>query len=217
MFVKEKFLVLLILLTGSVFADGPLVKETIFVAFDTETTGFSSKNDRIVEIGVVKFRGDGKVLASTNWLVNPQRSVPEYVIRNVHGISTEMAAEAPLFREVWPEFSAFCGDAILIAHNANFDVGFLKAELKRAKIDLQALAVVDTLPLFRNWFPHALSHSLEPLSVYLGLSGDTYHRAEADAFHIVTIFKLGIKDRPAMTLRQLEQEAKGFQWLDGRR
>jgi len=213
---KEKIFVLLLLLAGSAFAGSPLVKETVFVAFDTETTGFSSRKDRLVEIGAVKFRGDGEVLAATNWLVNPQRAVPYYATK-VHGITTEMAAKAPCFKEVWPEFEAFCADAILLAHNATFDVGFLKAELKRAKIRSAKIPVADTLPLFRDWFPRALSHSLEPLSAYLGVSGDTYHRAEADAFHIVNIFKIGMKRRSTITMRRLENDANGVDWLDGRR
>jgi len=213
---KEKILVPLLLLAGIVFADGPLVKDTVFVAFDTETTGFSPKKDRLVEIGAVKFRGDGEVLATTNWLVNPERSIPYYATE-VHGITTERVVNAPVFLDVWPEFESFCGDAVLLAHNATFDVGFLKAELKRAKIEPPMLPVVDTLAVFRDWFPRAESHSLEPLSVYLGVSGDTYHRAEADAFYIVHIFKIGMKHRSAMTLRRLEHDANGFDWLDGRR
>ncbi len=192
------------------------VTETVFVAFDTETTGFSPKKERLVEIGAVKFRGDGTVLASTNWLVNPERAIPYYAT-HVHGITTEMAAEAPAFKDVWPEFEAFCGDAVLLAHNATFDVGFLKAELNRAEIPPPALLVGDTLPLFRKWFPRAPSHSLEKLTAYLGVLGDTYHRAEADAFHIVNIFKIGMKRRSTMTLRQLEHDANGFDWLDERR
>lgn len=216
MFGKEKILILLLLLSGSVFGGSPLVKEAVFVAFDTETTGFSARKDRLVEIGAVKFRGDGEVLAATNWLVNPERAVPYYATK-VHGITTKMAADAPLFKEVWPEFKAFCGDAVLLAHNATFDVGFLKAELKRARIRSAALPVADTLPLFKKWFPRALSHSLENLTVYLDVSGDTYHRAEADAFHIVNIFKIGMKRRSTITMRRLEHDTNGFEWLDGRR
>ena len=211
----QSFLTVL-LLVGSVFAESPLVKETVFVAFDTETTGFSRDKDRLVEIGAVKFRGDGEVLATTNWLINPQREIPTYATK-VHGITTEMAAQAPEFKEIWPEFEAFCGDAVLLAHNAPFDVGFLRAELKRAKIKAPALPVVDTLPLFRKWFPRALSHSLEPLSSYLGVSGDTYHRADADAFHIVNIFNVGMKRRPTMMMDRFERDAGGMDWLDGRR
>lgn len=216
MFGKIQIFVLLLLSMASVFAGSPLVKETVFVAFDTETTGFSPKKERLVEIGAVKFRGNGEVLATTNWLVNPERAIPYYAVK-VHGITTERVAEAPLFQTVWPEFEAFCEGAVLLAHNATFDVGFLKAELKRAGIPPPALPVADTLPLFRNWFPRALSHSLEKLTVYLDLPGDMYHRAEADAFHIVTIFKIGMKRRSALTLQRLAHDANGFDWLDGRR
>lgn len=211
---KEKIFTLLVLLTGSVFADGPLVKDTTFVSFDTETTGLSRKKDRLVEIGAVKFRGDGDVLATTNWLVNPQREIPYYATK-VHGITTEMVAEAPLFAEIWPEFEAFCEDTILLAHNAPFDIGFLRAELERAGIDAPAFPVVDTLPLFRKWFPHALSHSLEKLAVYLEVSGETYHRAEADSFHVINIFNVGMKRRSLLTLKRLERDAGGIEWLDG--
>lgn len=213
---KEKIFILLVLLTGSVFADGPLVKETVFVSFDTETTGFSSKNDRLVEIGAVKFRGDGEVLAATNWVVNPQREIPYYATQ-VNRITTEMVADAPLFAEIWPEFEAFCDDTILLAHNAPFDIGFLRAELKRAGIEAPAFPVVDTLPLFRTWFPHALSHSLEKLSFYLEISEGTYHRAEADSFHVIDIFNVGMKHRSSLTLKRLEREAGGVEWLDGER
>lgn len=215
MFKKEKIFALLILLAGTVFAASPLVVDTVFVSFDTETTGFSPQNDRLVEIGAVKFRGDGEILSVTNWMINPEREIPYYVTE-VHGISTEMAAKAPVFTEIWPEFEAFCDGSVLLAHNAKFDVGFLRAELKRADIDPPALPVLDTLPIFRDWFPHALSHSLEKLSIYLGVSGDTYHRAEADSFHVINIFNVGMKRRSTMTLHRLEMDAKGVNWLDGK-
>ena len=216
MFGKEKILALLLLLSGSVFAAGPLVKDMIFVSFDTETTGFSRDKDRLVEIGAVKFRGDGEVLSTTNWLVNPQREIPYYATK-VHGITAEMTAEAPVFAEIWPEFEAFCDDAILFAHNAPFDIGFLRAELKRAEIEPPALPLVDTLPLFRAWFPHALSHSLEKLSLYLEISEGTYHRAEADSFHVMNIFNVGMQRRSSWTLKRLERDAGGVEWLDGER
>lgn len=213
---KAKIFILMGLVSLSVFAERTLVKETVFVAFDTETTGFSAKNDRLVEIGAVKFRGDGTVLAATNWVINPERPVPYYATK-VHGITTEMTREAPLFKEVFPEFEAFCSDAVLLAHNANFDVKFLRAELERAGLRVPPLQVGDTLPLFRDWFPRAISHSLEPLSTYLGVAGDSYHRAEADAYHIINIFRVGMKRRSTMTLSRFESDCGGFDKLNGRR
>ncbi len=209
-----------VLMAGTVFAAGSLwkarVSETVFVAFDTETTGLSREKDRIVEIGAVKFLGDGTVLATTNWLVNPQRKIPFYATE-VHGITTEMAAEAPVFKEVWPAFEAFCDQSVLMAHNANFDVGFVVAELERAELKAPALPVADTLPLFRAWFPREKSHSLEKLTASLGVSGDTYHRAEADAFHMINVFNLGMEGRADLTMRRFQHDSKGYLWLDGKR
>ena len=205
-----------VLTAGALFAVEPMVKDTVFVAFDTETTGFSPKNDRLIEIAAVKFRGNGEILAVTNWLINPGVSVPFYATE-VNGITTEMVTDAPVFAAVWPEFAAFCKDSILLAHNAPFDIGFLRAELERAGIQPPALPIGDTLPLFRRWFPQAKSHSLESLSLALGVQGETYHRAEADSFHLINIFSAGMKSRPDMQLQQLERDAGGMQWLDGRK
>jgi DNA polymerase III epsilon subunit family exonuclease len=218
MFVKAQILITAILVAGSLFAAVPdlstPVTNIIFVAFDTETTGFSPKNDRMIEIGAVRFRGDGEILAVTNWLINPEVPVPFYATE-VHGITTEMVTNAPVFASVWPEFAAFCADSVLLAHNAIFDLGFLRAELGRAGIEPPALTVGNTLPLFRCWFPEAPSHSLKPLSLFLGVRGENYHRAEADSFHIINIFKNGVAARPAIPLGLLERDAGGFERLDG--
>ena len=191
------------------------VKDAVFVAFDTETTGFSAKKDRVVEIGAVKFCGDGTVLASANWLINPQRNIPFYATK-VHGITPEMTANAPSFAEVWPAFELFCVGSVLLAHNASFDMGFLRAELQRANLKIPPLVVADTLPLFRKWFPGASGHSLEKLITYLNVPGGTTHRAEADAFYIVNIFKAGMKSRVGLSMPCFEQEAGGFRLLNGR-
>ncbi len=198
MVVKAQSLFTVFLLTVSAWAGEPVAGVT-FVAFDTETTGFSPKNSRIVEIGAVKFCAGGDVLSATNWLMNPQQLIPAGASR-VHGITNEMVCGAPLFDEVWPAFFAFCGDSILLAHNARFDVGFLRAELGRAGLDVPALSVVDTLPLFRRWFPDAPSHSLEKLSVFLNIPDGEYHRAAADSFAIVQIFNAGLKRCEGVTI-----------------
>jgi DNA polymerase III epsilon subunit family exonuclease len=219
MFKKSIIFISGCVLAHSVLAAGvvrnELVAETVFTSFDTETTGFSREKDRLVEIGVVKFRGDGTVLSATNWLVNPQRKIP-YPATQVHHITDEMAAQAPLFEAVWPEFEAFCRDTVLLAHNAKFDVGFLKAELERAGIQAPPLPVADTLPLFRKWFPHEESYSLGKLTESLGVAGETYHRAEADSFHVINVFSKGMQSRMDMNMRRFMQDAGGLVWLDGK-
>ncbi|MFA6172126.1 MAG: 3'-5' exonuclease [Kiritimatiellales bacterium] len=218
MSLKAQILIAAMLMSGALFAGVPdsfsPVTNAVFTAFDTETTGFSPKNDRLVEIGAVRFRGDGEILAITNWLINPGMPIPFYATE-VHGITSEMVTNAPVFAEVWPAFTAFCKDNILLAHNATFDIGFLRAELDRAGMAQPALSVVDTLPLFRSWFPQAKSYSLEPLSLYLGIPDETYHRAGADSFHLIRIFSAGMRTRQELKLQQLERAAGGIEWLDG--
>ena len=217
MFVKAQILTVVILIAGTLFAEPSApVTNIIFTAFDTETTGFSPKNDRLIEVGAVRFRGNGEILAVTNWLINPGMPVPFYATE-VNGITTEMVTNAPVFAEVWPAFASFCQDSILLAHNATFDIGFLRAELERAGIQPPALPVGDTLPLFRRWFPQAKSHALEPLSVYLGVQGETHHRGGADSLHLINIFSAGMKSRMDIQLYQLERDAGGFERLDGRK
>jgi DNA polymerase-3 subunit alpha (Gram-positive type) len=164
--------------------DTPLTKLT-FVAFDTETTGFGAKQNRIVEIGAVKFK-DGEEIAEKTWLINPERPIP-YWANRVHGIDDKMVADSPTFAEVYPEFLAFIGDSVLIAHNARFDVDFMHASIERAGLQHAENPVIDSLRLFRAWFPDADSHSLEPLSADLGLAGDVYHRATDDSRYIFLI------------------------------
>jgi DNA polymerase III epsilon subunit family exonuclease len=220
MFGRLQILTVAVLLSGTLFSAIPSsstpVTNVTFVAFDTETTGFSPNQDRLVEIGAVKFRGNGEILAATNWIVNPGIPVPFYATE-VHGITTEMTTNSPAFSEVWKAFVEFCGDSVLLAHNAVFDVGFLRAELDRAGIKPPHLPVGDTLPLFRAWFPHSSSHALGPLSAELGVAGGVYHRAEADSCHIIHVFGVGMKPRPQLQLKRLEREMGGFDWLDGKR
>ncbi len=220
MFVKAQILTAAILAAGTLFAGLPdpatPVTNLTFTAFDTETTGFSPKNDRIVEIGAVRFRGDGEILAVTNWLINPGMPMPFYATE-ANGITTEMVAGAPVFSEVWPAFCAFCQDSILLAHNAAFDTGFLRAELERAGIPPPAFSVGDTLPLFRCWFPQEKSHALEALALSFGVQGEAFHRAGADSLYLTRIFSAGLKNRPDMRLEQLERDAGGFKRLEGRK
>ncbi len=217
MFGKAQILIVATLLAGAVPAESSApVTNTVFTAFDVETTGFSPKNDRIVEIGAVRFRGDGEIIAATNWLVNPEMPIPFYATE-VHGINDTMVANAPVFRSVWPEFAAFCRESVLLAHNAPFDLRFLRAELARAGLEAPNLPVGDTLPLFRRWFPAAGSYALEPLARFAGVQGGDYHRAEADSFYIIGIFNEGMKSRRTLTAEQLGREAGGFEPLGGGR
>lgn len=168
------------------------VSNVTFVVFDTETTGFSPARDRIVEIGAVRFR-NGKVLDEKKWLVNPGRHIPPWASR-VHGITDETVRDRPDFKDVYAEFLDFIGDSVLIAHNARFDIGFLSQEAKRAGYDLPKNHVIDSLGLFRRWFPESKNHTLKTLVSHTGVSIDQFHRALADSRYVFLIFDKGLAD-----------------------
>lgn len=180
------------------------------VMFDTETTGFSPSKDRLVELGAVKIE-NGQIVARTNWLINPGRKIPDRVI-NVHGISNEMVKDKPSFAEIYPEFLAFIGDSILMAHNARFDVDFVRAEILRASQPLPSNTTVDTLKLFRKWYPDAPSHKVGALIDFIGIQKDEdLHRGDVDAEMQSMIFLDGLNRHPNVkTLRQFLADAGGL-------
>ncbi|MBR6022801.1 MAG: 3'-5' exonuclease [Kiritimatiellae bacterium] len=155
-----------------------------FVVFDTETTGFSPSKDRLVEIGAVKIR-NGENLGEKTWLINPQRYIPWYV-QEVHHITPEMVADAPTFAEVYPEFLEFIDGSVLIAHNAPFDIRFIAAEAERNGFPEPKNAVLDSLELFRNWYPELPSHTVSDLvDLYqLPTEGLHAHRATDDSVFV---------------------------------
>ena len=154
-----------------------------YVAFDLETTGLSALNDRIVEVGAVRFDASGQVLDEFERLVNPLRpSCP--TARAVHGIADSELALAETAEVVLPEFVEFLGDPArtsLMAHNASFDAGFLGRELARLGRAMPLHSVIDTLALARRKWPRIGSHRLDFLAKRLGLNPHGPHRALADS------------------------------------
>lgn len=158
----------------------------VFVAFDIETTGLQPERCRIVEIGAVKFTGS-TVLDQWKSMINPGRPIPERS-RAVHGITDAMVADAPTFAEAYPQFRTFVGEATLIAHNAPFDLGFMRAEALRLELPALTNSVIDTLPLARSQYRNLRRHSLEALVAELALPDGGHHRAAADAAHVMALF-----------------------------
>lgn len=162
-----------------------LYSNVLFVAFDTETTGFSPSKERLVELGAVKFKGD-KIIEEKTWLINPGRPIPWHATQ-VHHISNEMVADKPSFKEIADEFVDFSSGAVLLAHNSAFDVNFLREEYKRNGKKGPINPVIDTLALSRKRFPDCERHNLETLVHYLNLDSGNYHRATDDARYLVGI------------------------------
>lgn len=135
------------------------------IALDTETTGFdfSSGADRIVELGCVELVNHTPTGKTFHAYINPERDMPEKSFR-VHGLSAEFLSDKPKFAEVAKSFLDFIGDAVLVIHNAPFDIPFLNMELTRAGgVELSWDRVVDTLEMSHRKNPQLSHHNLDAL------------------------------------------------------
>lgn len=161
------------------------LSEAIFVAFDTETTGLSPYS-HVVEVGAVKFKGN-HIVDTFCHLVKPPVPIPA-VATKIHGITNEMVKEKDGFEVVGRGFLKFIEGAILIAHNAPFDLKVLTVELKRCGLPVPGNTVIDTKRLSRAFFPELPSHSLPYLRKVWGSPISKAHRALLDARNVAYIF-----------------------------
>lgn len=157
-----------------------------FIAFDLETTGTVPGVDRIVEIGAVKYE-NGQPIATFSTLVDPRRSIPPGASA-VNGITDDMVAGKPFIENILESFAEFCGDSIMVAHNAPFDSQFLSADIKRFESLSPAGIVLDTLPMARKVFPGLANYKLGTLVQHLKIDSGTFHRAEEDASYCGQLF-----------------------------
>lgn len=159
---------------------GTPLADVTFCVIDLETTGGSAEDDRITEIGAVKYRA-GECLGTFQTLVNPGRAIPPY-ITVLTGITESMVMPAPPIEAVLPSLTHFVGDAVIVAHNARFDVGFLNAALIRADRDPLTNRVLDTVPLARRLVRDEVPDcKLSTLASRLRLGHQPNHRALDDA------------------------------------
>lgn len=167
--------------------------DLVFVALDIETTGFSYYSDRILEIGAVRFTTE-RTLDFFEQLINPQLDQIPSNATDVHGITLEMVKDKPTLKEVLPRFLEFCQNAILVAHNANFDLNFIKSGLAAHGLgrDLPH-RVVDTLVLARVAFPGRESYKLQDLAHDLNITAYEAHRAKDDARVCAEVFLKGLQ------------------------
>lgn len=162
------------------------VSDITFVAFDFETTGLHPATDRIIELGAVKFRDRG-VLGTFDMLVNPGIAITDAAV-NVSGITAEMLASEPAVEQALPDFMEFISGAVLVAHNAPFDMSFLRAALEVAGMEDVSNAVIDTQVLAQKAYPRLRSYSLQNLVTELGLTRGNAHRALDDALMCKDLF-----------------------------
>lgn len=180
---------------------GQKLSET-YVVFDLETTGLSSKHDRIIEIGAVKVK-DGVITDKYSTFVNPRIPIP-YEIEDLTKISDDMVMEAPGIEEVLPEFLSFCGDSVLVAHNAGFDVGFIVQNARNLGIHIKP-TVLDTVFLAQQLMPNLGKYKLNVVAKALGVSLENHHRAVEDAGATAEIFAIFVAMLKKMGIEDLDQ------------
>ncbi len=167
--------------------EGKIAGET--VVFDIETTGLSVATCRITEIGAVRLRG-GEVVDRFQSFVNPGVPIPPIIVEKT-GITDEMVKDAPPIAKVLGDFLAFIGDALLIAHNANFDVGFIRAAAEECGLPFRN-PYLDTLSLSRYLNPKLGKHTLDSVANHYELGDFNHHRAIDDAEMLSRIYiKMG--------------------------
>ncbi len=178
--------------------------DTTYCVLDLETTGFSATSEKITEIGIMKYK-DGEVIDSFSCFVNPEKHIPERV-SEVTNITDDMVKDAETIDKVFPKMLEFLGDSVIVAHNAGFDVGFLKQNAKNLgyKFDYTYL---DTLSLAKDLFPDYKKYKLGKIAENLGIKVEVAHRALDDVDTTVKVFRVMmdmLKKRGAKKIEDIE-------------
>ena len=183
---------------GQSFAD-------TFVVFDLETTGFSPSKNQIIEIGAVKVV-NGCIAQRFSTFVNPKVPIP-FEIEQLTSINDDMVLDAPVIDEILPKFMDFCQDAVMVAHNADFDMSFIKHNCSTQGLECEK-TVLDTVALSRVLLPSLNRFKLDTVAKALNISLAHHHRAVDDAACTAEIFvKLVemLRDRGVETMEDLDQ------------
>ena len=182
--------------------------DTTYCVLDLETTGFSPKTEKITEIGIMKLK-NGEVIDKFSCFVNPEKPIPARVVE-VTNITDDMVKGAETIDKVFPKMLEFLGDSVIVAHNASFDVGFLKHNAKELGYDFD-YTYVDTLSLSRKIFPELKKHKLGKIAEYLKIKVEVAHRALDDVDTTVKVLnemmKI-LKNRGAKTVEDIELKSQ---------
>lgn len=164
--------------------------DTEYCVLDIETTGLSFRTNKITELGAVIYK-NGEIVEEFEHFVNPEMPIPEEVVEVTH-ITDEMVKDAPTIEEILPKFLEFIGDRVIVAHNADFDVGFIKYYAEKLGYKLEN-TYIDTLRLAKDLFPDYKKYKLGIIAEKLGIKVDVAHRALDDVITLVKVFKIMIE------------------------
>ena len=182
--------------------------EDTYVVFDLETTGFSPDNCKIIEIGAVKVE-EGRITDRFSTFVNPKVPIP-YRIEELTSINDAMVIDAPVIGDILPQFMEFCRGAIMVAHNAEFDMSFIEKNCRDLSLPCD-FTVADTLTLAHLLLPQLNRYKLDTVAKAVGASLDHHHRAVDDAACTAEIFLKFLemlRKRGIETLDQVNDEAR---------
>ena len=168
-------------------ADLRLLHETDFVVVDVETSGSNAPPARITEIGAYRVSG-GRIVGEFQTLLNPETRIPPFIV-DLTGITNRMVQDAPYFADIAPQLLDFIGDAVLVAHNAPFDMGFLNYEFGRVYPGRRlANPQLCTVRLMRRVFPGLYNYKLHTIAAHFSIDIKNRHRAAGDAHATAQIF-----------------------------
>lgn len=161
------------------------IKDTTYSFLDIETTGLSYRTDQIIEVGVIKVK-DGKEIDRYSTFVNPERPIPKQ-ITDITNINDDMVKDAPTIKKVMREFKDFIGDTVLVAHNADFDIGFLRNKVYEALGESLDNTYLDTLRLARLTIPEIKRYALGRIATFFNIKVDVAHRAVDDVETMIAV------------------------------
>ncbi len=185
--------------------------DTTYCVLDLETTGFSATSEKITEVGIMKVK-NGKVIDEFSTFVNPEKHIPSRVTE-VTNITDEMVKDAPTIKEIFPKILEFIKDTVLVAHNAPFDMGFLKQNAKTLGYEFD-YTYLDTLSLAKDLFPDYKKYKLGKIAENLGIKVEVAHRALDDVDTTVKVFNIMLdmlKKRGAKTLDDIDKVSQDEQ------
>ncbi len=179
--------------------------DTTYCVLDLETTGFSATTEKITEVGIMKVK-NGEVLDEFSCFVNPEKHIPQRV-SEVTNITDDMVADAETIDKVFPKILDFIKGSVLVAHNAPFDIGFLKQNAKVLGHEFD-YTYLDTLSLAKDLFPDYKKYKLGKIAENLGIKVEVAHRALDDVDTTVKVFKVMmnmLKERGAKKVEDIDK------------
>ncbi len=189
--------------------------QTEFIVFDLETTGLNPSQHEIIEIGAVKFK-NGEKIDEFKSFINPGVRIPAK-ITEITGINDRMVKDAPGLKAVIEQFVDFAGEGVLVAHNADFDYGFIRTALEKLEIEKDDYTVLDTLGLSRAVVKDSKNHKLNTLAKYFGVDLENHHRALDDAAataEVLSNLLEIIKADDCQNLNQINSYISKIDWKD---